>query len=210
MIRTVVNQIHRDGSATLRRLLGVAASVAIVLATTGAPAVAEDDRNGEGVVRHTVACGGFHLVRVNNSVGLSEMFETNISVRNQNADDAVTIERITIHDAFGNAVYDGGPAVGVPLPLNTDFSPPLNITVVPPNANYYLFTRHIWGLQPMPAGNQNGFNLSIAVQYSTHGTADRVAVVGSSVVRQRIQTGPTSFAEGDEHTRVRHDCQRLK
>ena len=185
----------------MRKFVGVL--IMVFIAVTGGSAVADDSRR-------TVACGGFHLVRTNASIGLSEMFETSIGVRNQNSDDAVTIERITIHDVFGNVVYDAGQAVGVAFPLNTDFSPPLNITVVPANGNYYLFTRHIWGLQPIPAGNQNGFSVTIAVQYSTSGKADRVVVAASNVVRQRIQTGPTSFAEGEEHTRVRQECQPIK
>jgi len=205
MIRTEVNQIHKDGRTTLKGLLRAMTLMALLITTASLPAAADEDRDREGLVRRTVGCGGFHIVRAN-----GEMFSSNISIRNQNPAESVTLERITIHDIFGNVVFDAGAAAGAPIPPNTDLVPALDVTVVPPHANYYLSTKHIWGLGPLPAGNQNGFNLSWAVQYSTQGRSDLVAVVGSNIVRQRIQTGPSSFAEGDEHTRVRQDCLRLR
>jgi hypothetical protein len=187
----------------------MATALGILLITTTPSVGAEDEGSNRGVVRRIVECGGFHLVRVNAAANLSEVFTTNISVRNRNSNDSVTIERIAIHDIFGNLVFDAGVAGGSALPLNTDLVPPLDVTVVPPDANYYLSTKHIWGLGPLPAGNQNGFNLSIRIQYSTSGRSDLVAVVGSNLVRQRVQIGPSTFVEGEEHTRARQECQRL-
>jgi hypothetical protein len=208
MIDTDAGPIRRSLYAKL--LFGVLATVLGVVLTTPRASFAADDERDGGVVRRTVECGGFHLVRVNAPANLSEVFTTNISVRNRNPHESVSIERITIHDIFGNPVFDAGAAAGSEIPLNTDLTPPLDVTVVPPDASYYLSTKHIWGLLPLPTGNQNGFNLSLRIQYSTSGRSDLVAVVGSNVVRQRVQVGPSAFIEGDEHTRVRQECQRLK
>src|SRR5437762_10874498 len=118
MISSDASQTNKDTRARLRRLLSVAGLVAVVVAASGVVTASEDDRNDQGLVRRTVGCGGFHAVRVNGNANLSEMFTSNISVRNQNPDDSVTIERITIHDIFGNVAFDAGAAAGAPLPPN--------------------------------------------------------------------------------------------
>jgi hypothetical protein len=193
----------------MRRLLGTAFFVVALMSAGTVIAAEQEGRESDGLTRQRVGCGGFHLIRANSNINLSEMFTTNISVRNQNPGDPVTVERLTIYDAFGTIVYDAGSAVGVPLALNTDFAPALDLTAVPPHGNFYVGTRHIFGFVSIPTGNINGASLSFIVQYATSGKADLVAVSSSNLVRQRFLTA-TGVLEGDEHTRVRQDCVRLK
>src|SRR2546422_11168014 len=86
-----------------------------------------------------VGCGAIHVLRNSDS----EILTGTISVRNIDLANAVTIERLTYRNFFGDVVHDSGPAIGVPHPLNADFTPPQDITVVPPGATYYLSTNHI-------------------------------------------------------------------
>src|SRR5881296_3113039 len=75
-----------------------------------------------------VGCGAIHALRNSDS----EILTGTISVRNIDLANAVTIERLTYRNFFGDVVHDSGPAIGVPHPLNADFTPPQDITVVPP------------------------------------------------------------------------------
>src|SRR5207247_7590822 len=119
-----------------------------------------------GVGSGEVGCGAVHAVRSNPSIGLSEMFYTSTAVRNHNTLESVTIQRITIRDAFGATVFDGGPATSTPFPPNRDLSisgQPLDITVVPPSTTAALATKEMWGHSPIPSGNRNGESLRMNV-----------------------------------------------
>src|SRR5262245_48810270 len=105
--------------------------IAVVLAVGIAPAEAQQVGK--------VACSAGHYIRSDNEGG-QEIALTSIAVRNFNPAEPVTIQRLTIRDAFGNVVHDSGPATGVPLPLTHAFIPPLDITVVPPGASYFVQT----------------------------------------------------------------------
>ena len=196
------NAIRNEEENAMKRLLTGCALVAVLWTAVG---VAEAGQRGR------FACGGVHAVRANPATGVSEMFLTNVALRNLNDNDPVTIERITIRDPFGEVVYDGGPAIGAPFPQNTDFQPPLDVTVVPAGGAYYLWTKNIWGDFPIPAGNQHGFALTFVVQFSTPGSSDLVTGVASTVVRQRVtDTSGAFLGEGEEHTRVRGECTPIK
>src|SRR5207247_2605469 len=171
--------------------IGMVMAGVLTLVSVGAAGV----RSGE------VGCGGVHAVRSNPSIGLSEMFYTSIAVRNHNTLESVTIQRITIRDAFGATVFDGGPATSTPFPPNRDFSisgEPLDITVVPPSTTHYLATKDIWGDSPIPSGNQNGNSLTINLQFSTLGKSDLVFVSVSNIVRQLVSPGVPRGIEGEE------------
>jgi hypothetical protein len=82
----------------------------------------------EGGKVATYSCGLAHYLRPE----FSEIRFSLILVRNVDPDNSATIERITIRDVHGNVVHDSGPRTGMPHPLNTDFSPALDVTVAPP------------------------------------------------------------------------------
>ena len=131
-----------------------------------------------------------------------------ISFHNADLQNAVTISRMTFRNFFGVVVHDSGPAVGVPHPLNTDFTPFVDITFVPPGANYYVRTNHIWGNNPLPAeagGNQAGQSMSVTIKASVQGDKDLFRVVGSPRIRERLVDG----TEGAEHTRGTSLCFKL-
>src|SRR5207249_1123147 len=92
-------------------------------------------------------------------------------------------------------VHDSGPAIGVPHPLNRDIVPPQDITTVPPGASYYLGTNHIWGNNSVagPGGNQQGFSMSVDVEYSGDPKTN-LRVTSTLRVRERVfvasPTGP--------------------
>jgi hypothetical protein len=158
----------------------------------------------------TVRCGAFHFVRT--SPTGNELGTTSISLRNAGTT-SVTIERFTVRNFFGDVVHDSGPAIGVPHPLNFDIVPAQDITTVPPGASYYLGTNHIWGNDSVagPAGNQQGFSMSVDVQYSGGPKTD--LRVGSSLrVRERIFVGSPSGpvpTQGIEHSRSTAACGEL-
>jgi len=127
----------------------------------------------------------------------------------------VTIERLTYRNFFGDVVHDSGPAIGVPHPLNADFTPPQDITVVPSGATYYLSTNHIWGNNPIPgpAGHAQGAGMSVVLEFSKAGAGDLVIVGSSTRDRQRFfiftPTGPIPV-QGTELSRSAGTCADVK
>jgi len=154
----------------------------------------------------TVFCGSSHHVRV----GGAEQISTALNFRNADLVNAMTVDRITIRNVFGVVVHDSGPAAGTPHPLNTDFATPLDITVVPAGASYYLRTNMIWGnasLPPASGGNEAGQSMQATVQVTKDGKKE-LAIVGANVrARERI-TLPTGLVnEGAEHSRNGVNCE---
>lgn len=110
-----------------------------------------------------------------------------LHVRNTDLTTSYTIDQLTIRNLFGDVVHDSGPAIGVPHPLNTDIVPPLNITVVPPGATYYLLTNHLWGNNPVPgpAGGPQGNAMTAVVEFSANGNGNPSALLVSATRRER-------------------------
>lgn len=157
-------------------------------------------------------CFSAHFVRF----GGKELRETVFFWVNGNATKSVTIERLTIRDAFGDVIHDSGPAIGVPHPLNTDFDVDEDITVVAPNRGFYFKTVHIWGFNsiPDPNGipfNQLGFGGSTVVEFSTAGKAKLFRIWAQRRVRERI-VDPISgnVRQGEEHTTALNECLSIK
>jgi hypothetical protein len=159
------------------------------------------------------ACAVFHWVRVP-SVGSSEITLSAIVVRNLDLHHQLTIRRLTIRDGFGVVVHDSGPAVGTPLPLNRDFTPPLDITYVPPGASYYNHTVNIWGNNGVPptdslGRNPAGTHMTAIVQVSAQGS---FLIRSTGVTRERVPINTPNgvgFTEGEERSRSAADCVQL-
>lgn len=137
----------------------------------------------------TARCAVSHFVRV----GGTEIRSTSISLRNFDPTHAATIERITIYDFFGRKVHE---SVAPAHPINTDIPGGVDITVVPPNANYYLRTNHIWGNNSIPDlgdgfdGNARGFNMTAVVEFSKPGNPKLFAVGTNTRARDRFANPP--------------------
>lgn len=160
-----------------------------------------------GKVRCTIS----HFVRNQGA----EQRSASIVFNNGDLENPVTIERLTIQDFSGAVAHDSGPMIGIPHPLNTDFSPPvgpLDITVVPPGATYYLRTNHIWDNGPITAGNEAGQAMSVTVQFSKAGERNLFGVHVRPRSRQRIPlpTPPGGFREGVETSANDSLCFRVK
>lgn len=156
--------------------------------------------SADAAERALVRCGAVHFLRNGNA----EIGTSTVSLRNFDLEHDVTIERITYRNFFGDVVSDTGPAIGVPHPRNTDITPAQDITVVPPGASYYLATNHIWGNDPIPgaAGNQQGNNMSVVVEFSKRGKRDLFDVGASLRERRRILVGiPPIAQQGEELSR---------
>jgi len=157
----------------------------------------------------TVVCSAAHFVRA----GGSELRSTAITLSNLDLANLATIERITIRNVYGEVVHDSGPATGQPHPANTDFAPPLDITVVPPGANYYLWTPHIWGFNSIPpqigedpiSAAQGGFTMSATVQFSKEGKAALFVVESFGLNRERFFGGL-----GAERSRNSLQCTEVR
>ena len=148
----------------------------------------------------TVVCGGVHFIRAAGT----EARSTVISLRNLNLLTPAVVERITVRNAHGQVIHDSGPAAGTLHPANTDFSPALDITDVPPGASYYLATSHIWPSGELPAPDAElGQNLAVTVQFST---VDNPALF---VVEANSRTRETA-APRAERARDSNQCTRLK
>lgn len=145
---------------------------------------------------YATRCDIAHHVRA----GGTELRSASISVSNGDPTREATIERLTIRDAFGEVVHDSGPSIGVAHPLNFDFTPPLDVTVVPPGAHFYLRTTAIWGLNPIPVanGNERGQAMSVTVVLSTDANPLLVRAHVRPRSRERIQNADGSFREGRE------------
>lgn len=147
-------------------------------------------------------CGIAHFTRL----GGAEMRTGVVVFNNGDLENPATIERFTIFDFFGNVAHDSGPAIGIPHPLNTDFASPVDITVVPPGATFYLSTNHIWDTIPIPFdptnptlnGNERGQSLSVVVEVSKEGKPGLFEVHGRNRSRQRFQPTPGVFTQGGE------------
>jgi hypothetical protein len=155
----------------------------------------------------TLVCSAVHFVRAE---GGTELRTTVISLRNLDLVNSTTVERITIRNAYGDVVHDSGPATGQPHPSNTDFTPPLDITLVPAGANYYLATNHIWGINDIPPQTgqtpveaaQGGQNMSATVQFSKEGKPALFVIGGSTRSRDR-------FAPRAERSRGSIQCTEV-
>jgi len=155
----------------------------------------------------TLACNVSHFVRA----GGTEMRSAAILVHNYDSTNPATVERITIRNVFGAVVHDSGPAAGPAIPLNTDFLTPLDITIVPPGASYYLRTNHIWGNNSLPAadgGNEAGQAMSAVVQVSKEGKEDLLVVRTRPRSRERSLIAPV-FPEGVERSSDSAACTKL-
>lgn len=152
-----------------------------------------------------VNCPGTHFVRD----GGNEMRSTVISFRNMDLENAATIERLTVRNAFGEIVHDSGPATVAPHPFNNSFPGGLDITVVPPGGNYFLATSDIWGLNSVPGsgGNSQGFTMSITVESSKEGKADLLRVGTRLRSRTRLLT---PLSEGAERSSNTGTCVEIK
>jgi len=143
-------------------------------------------------------CSSAHSVRLNGM----ELRSTSVIFNNGDLDNSTTIQRLTIRDFFGNVVHDSGPALGVLHPLNTDFDPDVDITVIPPGATFYIRTNHIWGNNPIPialGGNSVGQSMSVTVEASKEGNPNLFVVGVRPRSRERIFDVSTgNFAEGKE------------
>lgn len=154
----------------------------------------------------TVVCGAVHFVLA----GGTQLRSTVISLRNLDLVNPTAVERITIRNAFGDVVHDSGPATGREHPRNTDFSEDfpdgLDITVVPPGANYYLATTHIWGSNNVPPQggrlSSTGQSLAATVEFSKEGKGALFVVGGSIRARDR-------FAPGAERSRTASQCTEV-
>src|SRR5262245_14334825 len=197
-IGAILSSTPKTYKEEIVKLGAYALMIAVILAAGIAPAEAEQAGK--------VTCAGAHYIRSTNDGG-QEIALASIVVRNLNTTDSVTIQRLTIRDLFGNVVHDSGPDIGVPHPLTHAIVPPLDITTVPPGAVYFGQTIDIWGLDSIPAGNQNGVGLSAIVKFSTPGRADLVDVTDSRIVRRRL-ISPTTGApvQGEELTRLARAC----
>ena len=112
-----------------------------------------------------VRCGISHHTRA----GGTELRSTAIIFENGDLENTATIERLTIRGPFGEVIHDSGPAAGIDHPLNQDFTPPLDITRVPPGGAFYLRTNELWGRGNPPGGSQIGSLMSVTVQASKEG-----------------------------------------
>ena len=151
-------------------------------------------------------CTSAHFVRF----GGTELRETIYTFLNGSKTQPATIERLTIRNAFGSVVHDSGPAIGVPHPLNTDFDPDEDITVIAPLTAFYFKSSHIWGLFSIPGGNRQGFVMSSVVEISTEGKMDLFRVLTQRRVRERITNPDGSVRQGEERTNARTYCYRIK
>jgi len=136
-------------------------------------------------------CPVSHFVRMQGT----EIRVTSMSFRNGDPVNPATIDKITIYDVFGIPVFD---EVAGNYPLNRDIPGGLDISTVPPNANYYLGTNHIWDTNSIPDlgdghdGNSRGFNMTAVIQYSKRGDPKLFTVGVRARTRERL-AAPSSF-----------------
>jgi hypothetical protein len=185
----------------MKRAIVLLAAAAVLLLLP--PSASAQLFQGTGVIR----CGWGHFVRNGRIDSLPNAQELRLSAiffDNGDPENSATIQRITIRDFFGNVVHDSGPDIGVPHPLNTDFSPPVDITVVPPLAAHYLVSTHIWGNNNVPdlastnPSGREGFSLSITVHVTKPGRSALFAVRGRVLTRQRLPAAAGGFFLGAE------------
>lgn len=156
----------------------------------------------------TVRCSVSHFVRV----GGTEIRSVAIGFRNSDPVNAATIERLTIYDFFGIKVHE---SFAGSHPSNTDIPIPggVDVTIVPPNASYYLRTNHIWGNNSIPDlgdgidGNSRGFSMTAVVVYSKQGNPSLFDAGTRGRSRERLGgPAPAPFFEGAERTSDSRTC----
>ena len=180
----------------MRRLTAIAALFALALCAGATQAATQ-----------TFVCGMNHYVRN----GGAEMISSAFTIRNHDAMHAATMLRVTIRDIDGNPVYDAGPAIGIPYPLNLDFPGAYpngkDITIAPPLGATYLRTNQIWGNNSLPAevgGPEKGQVLTVWIVVSKEGPRNALAVGASQRVRTR---NPSTGTEADTRDTSGADCQ---
>ncbi len=153
-------------------------------------------------------CAVAHFIRA----GGGELRSSGLNFNNGDREHAATIERLTITDHLGQVLHDSGPAIGVAHPLNTDYNPPLDITMVPPGATFYLVTTQIWGagsVQPGPP--ERGFSMSAEVLVSKEGKRELFNVSANQRTRLRLIDPATGFVrQGNEISRSPTSCFEVK
>ncbi len=152
-----------------------------------------------------VRCTLHHFVRNSGTEFRGSGFVFN----NADLNNEVTLERLTIRDLFGDVVHDSGPAIGVPHPLVSDLDPDLDITVVPPGATFFITTRNIFTVNPLPGpdGNQRGFTMSGVVEFSKAGNPDLFLVHAIPRTRERVLIGGVFRARAEIN---RHDSECIR
>ena len=125
--------------------------------------------------------------------------------------ETATIEQFTIRDFFGDIVTDVGPSTGVPLPLNTDQLPPVDVTDIPPGANFYLESDHFFKKTSIPGVPRLGFRMSATVKIRVEEDTDSIIVGGLTRFREfDPNLGPPGGRETDSRTETVTKCVRLR
>ena len=142
-------------------------------------------------------CPFAHFIRF----GGTETREAIYIFLNGSEKDPVTIERLTIRNAFGDVVHDSGP-----------------VTVIAPLGGDFIRTTQIWGRNSIPdlitgePNNQQGFSGSAVVEFSTAGEAavKSFRVMVNRRIRERFTDPDGNFSgEGEERVSTRNYCFRI-
>ena len=147
----------------------------------------------------SIVCGAVHFIRAAGT----EARSTVISLRNMDLINIAIVERITVRDTFGDVVHDSGPATSQPHPLNTDYTPPLDVTSVSPGSSYYIATSHIWPSGALPTNPEAGQNMAVTVQFSKEGNPALFTVEANSRTRE-------TAAPRAERARDTSKCNEVK
>ena len=178
----------------MKRLMSI-----LLLGLMMAPLAARAKTRAETcIVSHFVRNGG------------NELRSTAIIFTNADPRHTATIERFTIRNLFGDMVHESGPAIGVPLPLNTALSPPLDVTEVPPGATFFLQTRFVWGLNSIPGGNSQGFAMAATLEWSKKGDSDLFRISVRPRSRVRVLRPDGSIREAQETSSNDSLCFEVK
>ena len=163
-----------------------------------------------GETTETTRCYAAHFVRFNPAINLNELRQTVVLFNNGDLENAAVIERLTIRSASGAVIHDSGPKVGVPHPLNTAVTPPLDFTNVPPGATYAFPTSSLWGSGDAPGGFAAASTMSITVEVSKPGRPKLFAVHARENARERVPGPvPGTFLQGAERSANGARCFRV-
>jgi hypothetical protein len=179
----------------MKRLQGLAVAGAMLFPLIGF---------ARGETTETTRCYAAHFVRTNPAINLNELRLTVVYFNNGDLENAATIERLTVRDAFGTVLHDSGPKIGVPHPLNTVLTPPLDFTTVPPGATYTFATTNLWSGN-VPGGLTAGSALSITVEVSKAGKQRLLVVHARESSRELTSIG----AHGAERSADGARCFRI-
>jgi hypothetical protein len=141
----------------------------------------------------TFAFKAVHAFRVSGT----ELIYTVIGIRNLDLFNSMEIRRLMLRNHEGIVLSDTGPATANAHPVNTDFSPSLNITVVPPGGAGYLNTAMLFGIAALSTA-QDGFAMTGLIQIATPGDPKLISPHGDLLVRE-VVAGP---AFGIERSRA--------